>query len=56
MVGVGLGGVDSELARVSIVDKNGITVYDKYVKITEPVTDYRTKVSGILPEHLENGE
>ena len=38
MVGVGEGGVDSILARVSIVNQHGHPIYDKYVKPTEPVS------------------
>ena len=56
MVGVGFGGKDSILARVSIVNHFGNCVYDKYVKPTEKVTDYRTKVSGIRPEDIKDGE
>ncbi|XP_053414139.1 RNA exonuclease 4 [Nycticebus coucang] len=56
MVGVGPKGEESIAARVSIVNQYGKCVYDKYVKPTEPVTDYRTAVSGILPENLQQGE
>jgi len=56
MVGVGEGGKDSILARVSIVNQFGQCLYDKYVAPTETVTDYRTFVSGIKPEHLKDGE
>ncbi|GCB80198.1 hypothetical protein scyTo_0017102 [Scyliorhinus torazame] len=56
MVGVGLDKVDSILARVSIVNQFGKCVYDKYVKPTEKVTDYRTWVSGIRPRDMKNGE
>lgn len=56
MVGVGPGGEDSMLARVSIVNQFGKCIYDKYVKPTEEVTDYRTNVSGIRPEDIEDGE
>ncbi|XP_052580317.1 RNA exonuclease 4 [Peromyscus californicus insignis] len=56
MVGVGPKGEDSIAARVSIVNQYGKCVYDKYVKPTEPVTDYRTAVSGIRPENLKQGE
>ncbi|XP_077407729.1 RNA exonuclease 4 [Vanacampus margaritifer] len=56
MVGVGPGGEDSILARVSLVNHFGKCVYDKYVKPSEPVTDYRTAVSGIRPQDIENGE
>ncbi|KAM6431330.1 RNA exonuclease 4 isoform 2-T2 [Liasis olivaceus] len=56
MVGVGPTGEDSILARVSVVNLFGKCIYDKYVKPTEEVTDYRTAVSGIRPEHLKKGE
>ncbi|NWI12380.1 REXO4 exonuclease, partial [Crypturellus soui] len=56
MVGVGPKGEDSIVARVSIVNRFGKCVYDKYVKPTEEVTDYRTAVSGIRPENIKTGE
>ncbi|XP_061460228.1 RNA exonuclease 4 [Rhineura floridana] len=56
MVGVGPTGEDSIVARVSIVNLFGKCVYDKYIKATEKVTDYRTAVSGIRPENLKTGE
>ncbi|XP_047556785.1 RNA exonuclease 4 isoform X2 [Lutra lutra] len=56
MVGVGPKGEESIAARVSIVNQYGKCVYDKYVKPTQPVTDYRTAVSGIRPESLKQGE
>ena len=56
MVGVGYGGKDSILARVSIVNHFGNCIYDKYVKPREKVTDYRTAVSGIRPKDIEHGE
>ncbi|KAM6896886.1 RNA exonuclease 4 [Xenentodon cancila] len=56
MVGVGPDGVDSILARVSLVNHFGKCIYDKYVKPTEKVTDYRTSVSGIRPTDIKNGE
>ncbi|KAM4715489.1 RNA exonuclease 4 [Anableps anableps] len=56
MVGVGPDGEDSILARVSLVNKFGKCIYDKYVKPTEKVTDYRTAVSGIRPEDIKDGE
>lgn len=55
MVGVGDEGEDSIVARVSIVNQFGHCIYDKYVKPTEPVVDYRTTVSGIRPSDIENG-
>ncbi|XP_074017124.1 RNA exonuclease 4 [Numenius arquata] len=56
MVGVGPKGEDSIVARVSLVNQFGICIYDKYVKPTEEVTDYRTAVSGIRPENINKGE
>ncbi|XP_075761391.1 RNA exonuclease 4 isoform X2 [Pelodiscus sinensis] len=56
MVGVGPQGEDSILARVSIVNQFGKCIYDKHVKPTEKVTDYRTAVSGIRPKDLKKGE
>ncbi|KAI7795795.1 RNA exonuclease 4 [Triplophysa rosa] len=56
MVGVGFDGVDSIVARVSLVNRFGKCIYDKYVKPTERVTDYRTDVSGIRPKDIKNGE
>ncbi|XP_054624552.1 RNA exonuclease 4 isoform X2 [Dunckerocampus dactyliophorus] len=56
MVGVGPDGEDSILARVSVVNHYGKCLYDKYVKPTEEVTDYRTAVSGIRPEDIRDGE
>lgn len=55
MVGVGPKGEDSIVARVSIVNQFGKCIYDKYVKPTEEVTDYRTAVSGIRPENINTG-
>ncbi|XP_053622732.1 uncharacterized protein LOC128682176 [Plodia interpunctella] len=56
MVGVGYEGGDHMLARVSIVNKFGDCVYDKFVKAREEVVDYRTDVSGVRKEDLINGE
>lgn len=55
MVGVGATGDESVLARISVVNQHGHCVYDKFVKPKEKVTDYRTWVSGVRPEDLENG-
>lgn len=56
MVGVGPDGEESILARVSIVNHFGKCIYDKYVKPTEKVTDYRTFVSGIRPADIKDGK
>ena len=55
MVGVGPKGEESIVARVSLVNQHGRCVYDKYVKPTQPVTDYRTAVSGVRPADLAQG-
>lgn len=55
MVGVGPKGEESIAARVSIVNQYGKCVYDKCIKPTQRVTDYRTAVSGIRPENLKQG-
>lgn len=52
MVGVGPGGYESALARVSITDFHGKQVYDSYVVPRERVTDWRTHVSGIQAKHM----
>ncbi|XP_029776880.1 RNA exonuclease 4 [Suricata suricatta] len=55
MVGVGPEGEESVAARVSIVNQYGKCVYDKCIKPSQRVTDYRTAVSGIRPEDLRQG-
>lgn len=52
MVGTGPGGRRSEVARCSIVDYYGSVVYDSYILPQDPVTDYRTRWSGIRSHHL----
>lgn len=52
MVGVGPGGYESALARVSLVDFHGNQVYDSYVRPKEAVTDWRTAVSGISKKEM----
>lgn len=54
MVGTGPGGRCSELARCSIIDYQGGVLYDKYVRPCQPVTDYRTRWSGIRRHHLRD--
>eukprot|EP00794_Sanderia_malayensis_P004926 gene4926-5573_t len=53
MVGVGKGR-KSALARCSIVDYDGNVIFDKYVKPNGKITDYRTRYSGIMPNHMRN--
>jgi len=52
MVGVGPDGKESALARVSLVNWHGEAILDQHVMPTEPITDYRTAVSGVEPHHL----
>ncbi|KAI0193826.1 ribonuclease H-like domain-containing protein [Astrocystis sublimbata] len=52
MVGTGPDGHDHMLARVSCVDFHGKQVYDSWVIPREPVTDYRTAITGITSSTL----
>jgi len=54
MVGVGPEGLDSALARISIINWDNEVVLDTYVKVQDKVTDYRTFVSGIRKEEIES--
>lgn len=52
MVGVGPGGQRSVLARVSVIDSEGVALLDTFVRVEEKVVDYRTFVSGVREEDL----
>lgn len=52
MVGTGPKGSISQLARCSIVSYEGDVVYDKFINPSMPVTDYRTRWSGIRRSDL----
>ncbi|KAM9807863.1 interferon-stimulated gene 20 kDa protein [Neosynchiropus ocellatus] len=54
MVGTGAGGCCNELARCSILEYHGNILYDKYIKPCQPITDYRTRWSGIQKHHLSS--
>lgn len=54
MVGTGPKGSVSQLGRCSLVSYDGDVVYDKFIKPPMPVTDYRTRWSGIRPRNLAN--
>ena len=54
-VGVGKDGKVTALARVSVVNIHGHCILDVYVKPKWEVTDWRTRYSGVLPEHMVNG-
>ncbi|XP_051004711.1 interferon-stimulated gene 20 kDa protein [Acomys russatus] len=51
MVGLGSQRM-SGLARCSIVNYYGTVLYDKYIRPEGEITDYRTRVSGIVPQHM----
>ncbi|KAJ3196198.1 3'-5' exonuclease [Irineochytrium annulatum] len=53
MVGVGPNGIDSALARISVVNFHGSVVMDSYVVPELPVMDYRTHVSGITAKLVD---
>ena len=52
MVGVGPEGLNSALARVTVMDYDEKIVLDTFVQVDDIVTDYRTYVSGIAPSDL----
>jgi len=54
MVGVGPDGKTSSAASVTLIDWNGNILIQSYIRQTVPVTDYRTFVSGITKEDLED--
>jgi len=54
-VGIGPKGTKNVAARVSIVNEHGECVYDTFIKISQPVTDYRTWLTGIEQKHLDTG-
>ncbi|XP_055969828.1 interferon-stimulated gene 20 kDa protein isoform X1 [Sorex fumeus] len=53
MVGTGPRGRVSELARCSVVNYQGEVLYDKYVQPKMPVTDFRSRWSGVTRQQLE---
>eukprot|EP00980_Cylindrotheca_fusiformis_P005068 scaffold1073_cov98-Cylindrotheca_fusiformis.AAC.7 len=54
MVGVGESGQHSSVARVTVIDWSGTVLFDQVIQQTEPVTDYRTFVSGITPQMIQD--
>jgi RNA exonuclease 4 len=55
MVGVGIDGAESSLARVSIVNFYGAIQLDEFVRQRERVVDYRTQFSGIRESDMIKG-
>ncbi|GJN03359.1 hypothetical protein PR202_ga20796 [Eleusine coracana subsp. coracana] len=56
MVGVGSDGTKSALGRVTLVNSFGNVVYDEYVRTVERIVDYRTRISGIRPKHMNKAK
>lgn len=56
MVGIGLDGSESSLARVSVVNWYGVVQLDVFVRQRERVVDYRTRWSGIREKDMIGGE
>lgn len=56
MVGIGLDGSESSLARVSVVNWYGVVQLDVFVRQRERVVDYRTRWSGIREKDMIDGE
>lgn len=56
MVGIGAQGKQSALARCCMVDFDGNTLYDKFVRPKAFVTDFRTQWSGVRKQDLRAGE
>ena len=55
MVGVGIEGAESSLARVSLVNFYGAVIMDELVRQKERVVDYRTQWSGIRESDMIHG-
>jgi RNA exonuclease 4 len=55
MVGVGIDGLESSLARVSLVNYYGAVQLDEFVRQRERVVDYRTQFSGVRETDMING-
>ncbi|XP_066466411.1 interferon-stimulated 20 kDa exonuclease-like 2 [Tiliqua scincoides] len=54
MVGTGPGGRNNDLARCSIINYYGDVMYDEYIRPVNPITNYRTRWSGIRRCHMTN--
>eukprot|EP00922_Rhytidocystis_sp_ex-Travisia-forbesii_P043317 GHVS01064639.1.p1 GENE.GHVS01064639.1~~GHVS01064639.1.p1 ORF type:complete len:428 (+),score=71.11 GHVS01064639.1:54-1286(+) len=52
MVGCGPNGEINGLGRISIIDVDGGIIMDEFVKPMEPITDYRSHITGLYPHHL----
>ena len=55
MVGVGINGAESSLARMSVVNYYGVVELDEFVHQKEHVVDFRTKWSGVRARDMVKG-
>ena len=55
MVGIGIEGAESSLARVSLVNYYGAVQLDEFVQQRERVVDYRTQWSGVRKTDMIKG-
>lgn len=53
-VGLGPEGLESAVARISIVNYFGVVLFDSFVRPQGKVTDFRTWVSGVESHHLRD--
>nr|QDO16554.1 DNA polymerase lambda [Crypthecodinium cohnii] len=51
----GIGGERNALARASVVSYSGDVLLDTFVKVEEPVTDFRIHVTGLTQANLDQG-
>ncbi|KAJ3984778.1 ribonuclease H-like domain-containing protein [Lentinula detonsa] len=56
MVGVGIDGAESSLARVTLVNYHGAVQMDEFVRQRERVVDYRTQYSGIRESDMKKAK
>ena len=56
MVGIGYGGAKSVLARATVVSGNGDILLDEFCSSEEKVTDYRTIISGVRAQDMDNAQ
>ncbi|KAJ3877554.1 ribonuclease H-like domain-containing protein [Lentinula edodes] len=56
MVGVGIDGSESSLARVTLVNYHGAVQMDEFVRQRERVVDYRTQYSGIRESDMKKAK
>ncbi|XP_050215607.1 RNA exonuclease 4 [Mercurialis annua] len=55
MVGIGQAN-KSALGRITLVNQWGNVIFDEFVRPIERVTDFRTAISGIRPQHLKKAK